>query len=333
MIVLTGISGFIAKHIALAALNRGLTLRGTLRDPAREGEVRAALRPHLADPAALERLSLAVADLESDDGWAQAMAGGTALIHTASPFPLTQPRDEMDLIRPAVSGTTRVLRAAHAAGISRVVLTSSIAAIIDPAKDRVQDETDWCDPDLKGTTAYTKSKLMAERAAWDIARETGMDLTVINPGFVLGPPLDAHFGSSLGLVERLLRGKDPLAPPFGLPMVDVRDIAEMHLRALERPQTAGRRYIGSGGSLTMAEMGRIAKAEYPGRKIATREAPVFLMRLVALFDPAVRSILPTLGRIERVSAAAAERDLGMTFTPSREALLASARWLVDNGRV
>lgn len=333
MIVLTGITGFIAKHVALTALNRGLTLRGTLRAAHRADEVRAALRPHLADPSALDRLSFQVADLDSDEGWSQAMSGATALIHTASPFPLAMPRDEGALIRPAVSGTTRVLRAAHAAGIGRVVLTSSVAAVIDPAKDRVQDESDWCDPDLKGTSAYTRSKLMAERAAWDIARETGMALTVINPGFVLGPPLDSHFGSSLGLVERLLKGKDPMVPRLGFPQVDVRDIAEMHLRALERPQTAGRRYIGSGGSLTLVEMARIIKAEYPTRRIPTREAPYVVMRLMALVDPAVRAVLPMLGKVERVSVAAAERDLGMSFVPAREALLASARWLVDNGRV
>ncbi|WP_417626461.1 NAD-dependent epimerase/dehydratase family protein [Pararhodobacter aggregans] len=331
-IVLTGNTGFIAKHIALAGLNRGLTIRGTLRDSARADEVRKALAPHLSDPSALDRLSFHRADLGSDTGWAEAMAGAEAVLHTASPFPLSMPKDEGDLIRPAVDGTARVMRAAQAAGIGRVVLTSSTVSVLDEGKTGIQDESDWCNTEIPGTTAYAKSKVMAERAAWEIADETGIALTTINPGFVVGPPLDAHYGSSLGLVERLLSGKDPMMPPLGFPVVDVRDIAEMHLRALERPDTAGHRYLGSGGSLTMAEMGRIAKAAYPDRKIPTREAPAFVMRLMAFFDPAIRGIVPKLGRLEQVSTAAAERDLGMSFRPANEALLASCDWLVRNGK-
>ncbi|MCB1387843.1 MAG: aldehyde reductase [Rhodobacteraceae bacterium] len=331
-IVLTGITGFIAKHVALAALNRGLTVRGTLRSAVRADEVRQALAPHLTEPAALERLSFHEADLNADAGWAQAMAGAEALLHTASPFPVAQPKDEMDLIRPAVDGTIRAMTAAQAAGIRRVVLTASVVSIVDETKDKVYDESDWCQPELKGTTAYAKSKTLAERAAWDFARDAGMALTTIHPGFVVGPPLDLHFGSSLGLVERLLSGKDPMMPAYGFAIVDVRDIAEMHLRALERPETAGHRYLGSGGSLTFAEQGRLLRAAFPNRKIPTKTAPNFLMRLMALVDPEIRSILPKLGKVERVSTAAAERDLGMTFIPAGEAMLASAEWLVAHGR-
>ncbi len=332
-IVLTGVSGFIAKHIALAALNRGHSLRGTLRSLDRADEVRAALAPQLADPAALDRLSFHPADLERDEGWEQAMAGAGALIHCASPFPLSQPRDEQALIRPAVEGTLRVLKAAQAAGVGRAVLTSSTVAVLNEGKDALQDEDDWCDTTRPGTTAYAKSKTLAERAAWAQAKQAGLALTTINPGLVVGPPLDGQFGSSLDLMLRILKGRDPMLPPIGFPFVDVRDVAEMHLRALEWPETAGRRYIAAAGSMTLADVGRLFKSLYPTRRIPTRETPRVIVRLLALTDPSVRAILPKLGRLERVSNLRATREMGMTFIPVAEALKASADWLVRSGRV
>lgn len=333
IIVLTGITGFIAKHIALLALERGHHVQGTLRDLSRADEVRAALTPHLTDPEALQRLSFHAADLTGDAGWPQAMAGATALIHTASPFPLSMPRDEQALIRPAVEGTSRVLRSARAAGITRAVLTSSTVAVIDESVDRIYDESDWCKTSLPTTSAYAKSKTLAEQRAWEIAEDHGMQLTTINPGMVWGPPLDRHYGSSLALVERLMKGKDPMLPDFGFPEVDVRDVAEMHLRALERPSTAGKRYLAAGGTLGMIEMGRLLKETYPDRRIPTRAAPRPVLWLLSLFDPAVRGILPKLGRMEKVTTLAAQRDLGITFRPASEALQASAAWLVANERV
>ncbi|MCB6177654.1 aldehyde reductase [Rhodobacter sp. Har01] len=333
VILLTGISGFIAKHIALCALNRGHVVKGTLRSPDRAEEVRAALRPHLKDPAALDRLSFAATDLERDDGWDAAMQGMTAVIHCASPFPLVQPRDEGALIRPAVDGTLRVLRAAKAAGVARVILTSSAVAVVNNGKDALQDENDWCDLSLPGTTAYARSKTLAEKAAWEFAKANGLKLTTINPGMVAGPPLDDHYGASLDLLVRILKGRDPLMPPVGFPFVDVRDVAEMHLRALDRRETAGKRYIAAAGSITLAGIGQLFKAAWPTRKIATREAPRVAMRLLGLFDPSVRSILPKLGRLERVSNLRAVQELGMTFIPVNQALKASADWLVRAGKI
>lgn len=332
-IVLTGISGFIAKHIALAALNRGHTLRGTLRSMARAEEVRDALRPHLTDPAALDRLTFHAADLEADAGWDAAMAGATALIHCASPFPLAQPKDADTLVRPAVEGTTRVLRTALAAGVKRVVLTSSCVAVINDGKDALQDEDDWCDLNLPGTTAYARSKTLAERAAWDFARTNGMALTTINPGMVAGPPLDGHFGSSLDLVLRIMKARDPMMMPYGLPWVDVRDVAEMHLRALERPQTAGRRYIAAAGSVTLAGIAQQFKKAWPARRFPVREAPGFAVRLLSLFDTSLKVHLPKLGRLERVSNQRAQQEMDMRFIPVSQALRASADWLVANGKV
>jgi dihydroflavonol-4-reductase len=332
LVLLTGCSGFIAKHVALKLLNAGYDVRGTLRRLDRGEEVRAAVTPHLTDGAGT--IDFVQADLEADAGWAGAMAGVAAVMHTASPFPIAQPKDPEVLIRPAVEGTRRVLEAAADAGIRRVILTSSTVAVINETKpDALHDEADWCDVTLPATTPYAKSKTLAERKAWDIARSRGLDLTTINPGLVLGPPLDAEYGSSLGLVERFLKGKDPMLPGLGFPAVDVRDVAEMHLRALQRPETAGKRYLAAAGSLAMVDMGRALKAAYPTRRIATREAPALLIRFLALFDPQIRSILPKIGHLEHVSNARAVAEMGMQFTAPKAALLASADWLVRHGRI
>lgn len=328
-VLITGISGFIAKHIAAKFLAAGYAVRGTVRRLDRADEVRKAVLP-VAGARAAERLSFVAADLESDTGWAEAMVGVNAVIHTASPFPIAQPKDENDLIRPAVQGTERVLRAAAAVGVTRVVLTSSVVAILNEAKIGVQTEDDWCDVTIPTTTAYGKSKTLAERRAWEMAKADGLALTTINPGFVLGAPLDANYGSSLGIVERFLKGKDPMQPPYGLPIVHVQDVAEMHLRAVQRPETVGKRFIAAAGSMTFAEMAKVLKAAYPARKIATKEAPIFVLRVLSLFDQSIKSILPKLGTVERVSNARAMRDMGMDFTPPEQALREAAAWLVAN---
>ena len=331
-VLLTGVSGFVAKHVALKLLNAGYNVRGTVRRLDRAAEVHAALQPYLTENAG--QLGLVQADLESDAGWAEAMGGVSALVHTASPFPITQPKEPATVIRPAVEGTERVLKAAAAAGVTRVVLTSSSVAVLNEAKsDTLQDEADWCDIHLPSTTPYAKSKTLAERAAWEIAKARGLKLTTINPGLVLGPPLDEHYGSSLGLIERFLKGRDPMLPALGFPIVDVRDVAEMHLRALQRPETEGRRYIAASGSMAFVDMGRTLKAAYPTRRIATREAPKALVRFLSLFDPAIKSILPKLGHLERVSNARAVSEMGMEFIAPKAALLASADWLVKHGKI
>ncbi|MGV8955398.1 MAG: NAD-dependent epimerase/dehydratase family protein [Cypionkella sp.] len=333
-VLLTGISGFIAKHVAARFLTAGYAVRGSLRSMGRADEVRTALASVVSE-ADLARLTFVALDLEADTGWAEAMAGVTTLVHTASPFPLENPKDEQSLIRPAVQGTLRALRAAKAAGVMRVVLTSSTVAVLNNNVQGEHTEADWADVTAASTSAYAKSKTLAERAAWDfVAGEgAGMALTTINPGLVLGPALDRHFGSSLSLVQRLLRGKDPMVPNLGFPLVDVRDVAEMHLRAVQRPETAGKRYLAGAGTLSMPQMARLLKAAYPARKIATRTAPMWLLRVIALFDAQVRMILPNVGRIERASNARARADMGMEFISPEVALKATADWLIAAGEV
>ena len=333
LVLLTGASGFIAKHVAARLLNAGYRVRATVRTAARAEEVRAALAPHVAAEALDDRLGFAELDLTDDAGWDAATEGIGALVHTASPFPLSQPSQADALIRPAVDGTLRALRAARAAGARRAVLTSSIAAVMHrdlPEGRERYDERDWTDPAHRRASVYDRSKTLAEQAAWDfVANEAPeMQLTAINPGLVLGPLLDDRYGSSVSLVQRLLSGKDPMQPKFALPVVDVRDVAEMHLRALQRPEAAGKRYIASAKTLSFAEMARVLKAAHPDRRIATREAPTLAMRLVALFDRDLRTILPSLDWVPQLSAARAEGELGMRFTAAEDALRATADDLI-----
>lgn len=319
-VFLTGASGFIAKHILRELIEKGYGVRASVRSETRKAELEA-LFPDVP-------IEFAFLDLMSDDGWSEAMAGCDVLIHTASPFPLAQPEDPQDLIRPAVDGTLRALRAAKAAGIARVILTSSNAAIYKDAgkpKDAPSDETNWTTADDPAVSAYEASKTLAERAAWDFVAETpGMALTTINPGGVFGPPMDARYGTSLALVERMMSGQDPAAPPMELPFVDVRDVAFLHVAAIDLEAAKGERFSATADTLRFIELCRILKAWDPSLKTPTREAPAWLLRLLAPFMADVKLVVPNIGRNLAVSGAKAEKTFGFTFRPGREAIIASA---------
>lgn len=338
-VLLTGISGYIAKHIAVRLLNANYHVVGSLRSLSRADEIRAAVTPHLTDPARLDdRLRFVALDLGHDDGWDNAMAGVDILMHTASPFPLKEPKDENELIRPAVDGTLRALRAAKHAGIRRVVQTSSFSAIMGadlPADRQAYDESDWSDPANPKIGAYNKSKTMAELAAWDFVKNEAPDmaLTTVNPTMVLGKPLDKKFGGSVEVVQRLLRAIDPMLPNFGLSCVDVRDVAEIHVRALSAPQTEGKRILAGDRFLWFREMAQTLKTRFPDRKIVTRQAPDFLMRLLGKFDPAIRQIVPFLGKRFDISNSRATKLLRMDFITAEQSLIETAEFLVDNGMV
>ncbi|NBO21181.1 MAG: NAD-dependent epimerase/dehydratase family protein, partial [Rhodobacteraceae bacterium] len=239
-VLLTGISGFIAKRIAFDLIMAGHSVVGSLRNPDRADEVRGALSQNGVDAAGLARLRFVTVDLNRDDGWAAAMAGVTAVIHTASPFPLSQPKNPDDVIRPAVDGTLRVLRAAAAAGVGRVILTSSLEAVMHGQKTAAVTEADWTDLSAPTVSTYTRSKTLAERAAWEfVAAHPDMQLTVINPGMVLGTPMDRHTGSSISVIARILSGKDPAVPDISLPVSDLADVSAAHVAALGRPASVG----------------------------------------------------------------------------------------------
>ncbi|MCB1382956.1 MAG: aldehyde reductase [Notoacmeibacter sp.] len=334
-VLVTGISGFIAKHVALEFLKAGYNVRGTVRDMAKGDMVARTLAQH----ADVSGLSFASADLGSDAGWDAAMEGCTGVAHLASPFPLTQPKDENDLIRPAVDGTLRVLKAARAAGIQRFVQTSSTVAVsYGHGHDKLHfNEDDWSQLDGPGMTAYAKSKVLAERAARDfIAREGGdMHFATVNPALVLGPALDEDIGTSLALIQMFLTGKYPGAPKMQMPVVDVRDIARMHRLAMETSEPSGGRYVGCDEFLWFIDVAKALRDGLgeKGAKAPRRELPNALVRLIGLFDPAVRQIIPELGIERSLDNSRTRKALGIEFIPAREAAVASGRSLIDLGLV
>jgi len=337
-VFVTGASGFIGKHVVLKLLQEGYVVRGSVRSTAKADEVRRAMEAHLEDTSGLaDRLSFVELDLTRDAGWDTALAGTDALLHTASPFPLAEPTDENDLIRPAVDGTLRALRAAKSAGVKRVVLTSSVAAVYasrENPDDKLYTEADWTDIDSPMAGAYVKSKTMAERAAWDfVSDNSAINLTTINPILVLGPALDTHVGSSLEVIQRVMNGKDPAVPNLNLGVVDVRDIAAMHVAALSKPDSIDKRFIGASRDIWFIEMARLLKSTYPDRKIATLKAPNWMIRGMAKFDPQLKSVLPLLGKRYRLDNSQARTILGIDFIPAEESIKASAAFLVENNLV
>lgn len=248
-VLVTGGSGFIGSHCILQLLAGGHRVRTTVRNLKREGELRALLKRGGAEPG--ERLSFYAADLESDTGWREASAGCDYVLHVASPFPATSPKDENELIVPAREGALRVLRAARDAGVKRVVLTSSFAAIGygRPPQQKPFDETDWTDPNGEGVYPYVKSKTLAERAAWDFiaAEGRGLELSVVNPVAVLGPVLAPDYSTSIMVVQRLMDGAVPGCPQLTLGVVDVRDVADLHIRAMTDPAAKGERFLAVAG--------------------------------------------------------------------------------------
>ena len=337
-VLLTGASGYIGKHITLQLLTEGYEVRASVRNKAKADEVRAAMRAQLPEGFKLDKkLSFVELDLESDKGWPKALEGMDVLIHSASPFPIASPKDENDLVRPAVEGTLRALKAAHKAGVKRVILTSSVAAIYGsdlPAGKTEFDETMWSDPNhVIGKIAYNKSKTLAEKAAWDYIQSEAKEiqLTTINPVLVAGAPLDKNFGASVSVVERLMNGKDPVLPDMSFGIVDVKDVAAMHVLAIKIDASKGQRFIANGGSRTFIQMAKALKAEFPSRRIPTGRAPSFLIRFLSLFDGEIRAVLPTLGKHINPSSKKAQTILGIDFIAPETSLVETAHYLVDNG--
>jgi nucleoside-diphosphate-sugar epimerase len=332
----TGGSGFIGSHAILQLLEAGHTVRTTVRSLPREDTVREMLSVGGGDPG--PELSFVEADLEEDRGWTSAVAGCDAVLHVASPFPPSVPEDEDELVRPAREGTLRVLRAARDAGVRRVVLTSSFAAVGYGHEPRAEpfDETSWTRLDGRGVSPYVKSKTLAERAAWDfVDREGGgMELAVVNPVAVLGPVLGPKYAASVLLVKRLLDGAFPACPRIAFGVVDVRDVVDLHIRAMESPAAAGERFLATAGPvLSSAEMARMLKRRLgeAARRAPTREFPNWVVRLIGLFNGEIRSITPELGRRKEASSEKARRVLGWEPRSREDALVASAESLRELG--
>jgi nucleoside-diphosphate-sugar epimerase len=335
-VLVTGGSGFIGSHAILQLLAAGHRVRTTVRSLRREGAVRAMLKEGGAEPG--DRLTFVEADLERDAGWPEAVAGCAHVLHVASPFPATLPRHEDELVVPAREGALRVLRAARDAGVRRVVLTSTFAAIGygHPPQDAPFDEASWTDVGGDDVRPYVKSKTVAERAAWDlVAREGGgLELSVVNPVGVFGPVLGPDYSTSILLVQRLMDGAVPGCPRLQFGVVDVRDVVDLHLRAMTHPAARGERFLAVAGDfLSILDIARVLKRRMgaAARRVPTRQLPSWLVRLAALRDPAVRQILPELGKTKNATHAKATRLLGWAPRPSEEAIVATAESLVRLG--
>jgi dihydroflavonol-4-reductase len=286
-----------------------------------------------------DRLSFVAADLENDAGWPDAVAGCSYVLHVASPLPPNVPKHENELIVPAREGALRVLRAARDARVRRVVLTSSFAAIGYGHEPRETpfNETDWTDPSRGNLSAYVKSKTLAERAAWDfIAREGGgLELSIVNPVAVLGPVLGPDYSASIMLVKRMMDGI-PGVPRLWFGIVDVRDVADLHIRAMTDPAAKGERFLATAGDfISMLEIAQVLKRRMgaAAKRVPGRQLPDWLLRITAVFKPAARQILPELGKQKNATGEKAMRKLGWAPRSNEEAIVAAAESLVRLGLV
>ena len=335
-VLVTGGSGFIGSHSILQLLAGGYRVRTTVRDLKRESRVRALLQG--AGAKLGDNLSFVAADLEKDAGWPEALAGCDFVLHVASPFPPGIPKHEDALIVPARDGALRVLRAAHDAGVKRVVLTSSFAAVGygHPQRDTPFDETIWTDLAGDDVLPYIKSKTLAERAAWDFVagQGAGLELSVVNPVGVFGPVLGPDLSTSILLVQRLMDGAIPGCPKLYFGAVDVRDVADLHIRAMTHAVAKGERFLAVAGNfLSILDIAHILKRRMgaAAKKVPRFELPNWLVHLAALRDPTVKQILPDLGKRKNATSSKATCMLGWTPRSNEEAIVASAESLVRFG--
>jgi dihydroflavonol-4-reductase len=336
-VLVTGGTGFLGGWCSAELLRRGYTVRTTIRNLQRADEVRASLVA--AGIEAHDRLSILAADLSADEGWTDAVAECDYVLHVASPFPPAQPKDPDELIVPARDGALRVLGAALDAGVRRVVLTSSVAAVRhgrEESADAPYDETDWTDPDDVRRTPYTRSKTIAERAAWDRVRAAGAEsrLATVNPGAIIGPVLSDDRSYSLQVIERLLNGM-PAMPRLGFTFVDVRDVADLHIRAMTAEAAGGERFLAVDRFLWMQDVGRILRERLgaAAAKVPTRMAPNLLIRAMGLFDQSVRSIVGELGQSPMYTSDKAKATLGWKPRPIEDSITDTAESLVERGLV
>jgi dihydroflavonol-4-reductase len=321
-VLVTGAAGYVGGHVIRELFEHGHTVRGTVRDLGAEDKI-----GYLK---ALGDIELVAADLTVDAGWDEAVAGCDVVLHTASPFFLSD--DESKLVEPAVEGTLRVLKAAHREGVKRVVLTSSAAAIVNTPAERYTEDQ-WSDVDT--CSPYPKSKTLAERAAWNFVEDKEMELVSCNPCLVLGPLQSDRLSLSVKVVERLLGRMLPAVPHLGFSIVDVRDVAIAHRLAMELPEAAGQRYLLMSGHLWMKEMSALLKEcfGHQGFRPPTMGLPYPILWLAARFDAGARSVLPDVGKHKILDATKARTELGWTPRPVKESVLETGQSLVDRGIV
>jgi len=331
-VLVTGGSGFVAGHVIIQLFSAGHEVRTTVRDLRRESDVRAMLREGGAQE---QRLAFFAADLRQDQGWREAVSGCDYVLHVASPFPSNAADDEAELIEPARNGTLRVLRAARDEGVKRVVMTSSFGAVGYGHAQRSAPftEADWTDVSSNDVTGYIKSKTLAERAAWDfIAREgRTLELVVINPVGIFGPALGPDYSTSIGLIKSLMDGAMPATPRIYFGAVDVRDVADLHLRAMTHPTVRGERFIATGGSvISLADAARLLRSRFgdAAKKVPRFQFPDWLARLLGYFSPTMRNITSQIGIVRNTSSEKARSMLGWSPRSVDDAIAASGESLL-----
>jgi len=333
LVLVTGGNGFVGLYCILQLLQQGYRVRATLRSISKKDKVIDSLRNDNIQN--LDQLSFIEADLTDDKNWDAAMDGCSYVLHIASPITLELPKHEDDMIRPAVDGTLGVLKAASDAGVKRVVMTSNFGAVGYSHKDKTKliTEESWTDPNEKGLSAYNKSKVLAERAAWDfMAKEGGnLELTVINPMAIFGPALNADVSSGFGLLKQVMNGSMKAIPNISLGIVDVRDVADLHIRAMVNPIAKGQRYLAlSGGVMSLPQIAKLVIEKLPGdtAKTSTKIMPDWLVRVAALFNKKAKAIVPLLGVYRNATNKKAKEQLGWQPRSNEEAILATAKSLV-----
>ncbi len=335
-VLVTGGTGFLGSWCIASLLERGYSVRTTVRSASREDAVRGQVAAAGAD--AGDRLTFAVADLSTDAGWPEAVAGCRYVLHVASPFPPEQPKDPDELIVPARDGTLRVLRAALAAGVERIVLTSSVASIRGDRDNSDSDpltEADWTDGADPTKSPYVRSKATAERAAWDLVEAEGAKekLATVCPGAIIGPALSDDTSFSLQSISRMMGGT-PAIPRLGFTFVDVRDVADLEIRAMTDPAAGGERFIAADQFLWLGDVAAILRERLPAdaaKKVPSRNAPDFLIKLMGIFDSSIRSIVEDLGRRTVYSSEKARTELGWQPRPVADSVAETAESLLEHG--
>jgi len=335
LVLVTGVSGFIASHVTAGLLQQGYAVRGTIRNKEKGQRIVDALAAHGADTS---RLELIEADLGSDEGWKPAVQDCRYVQHIASPFPLDAPSDREALVPAARAGAMRVIEQAIGAGAERVVMTSSMVSMMGQPRrgdHMLVKESDWSNPDWKPLTAYPVSKTRAERAVWDYVESQNVKnrLTTICPGLVFGPDTYDNGGASLAIIKGLFNGKFPMMPRIAYPIIDVRDCASLHIKAMTAPQAGGRRLMAASNTFWISEISAILQQAYPKAKLPTREMPNFLVKLGSLFDLSIKSIVPDIGTFHEADAAYVTNMTGVIPRPAKDAVLTAAESLIENGQV
>ena len=332
-VLLTGVTGFLGSHTTIKLLEKGYRVIGTLRDMDRAQAIRSVIEKHTQN---IDSLDFAEAHLEDESVWDKLIQRVDFVQHIASPFPRELPKHENDLILPAKAGTLNIVKAAARNGVKRVVITSSVGAIVygKPKHQRngTFTEADWTDvANKQDSTPYFRSKTLAEKAAWEFIKKdpSGLELSVVCPGAILGPVLEKDFGTSANLVIKTMDGSSPALPDLGFDIVDVRSVADLLILAMEKPGAAGERFIATAGYMKFKEIAQVVKSAYPGKKIPTGSLPNFVVKLYSNIDKTLKPVLIDLGVSRKTGSSKAKDVLHWEPLSNREAVLSCAQSVID----